>query len=110
MEYVETQNQALRYLLFTTAGAEYIKVEVFPGMERETLRLLGKKYIHNVTPPCEVIDYSNCIRYFINSMLQMVGQVIVKKRMDREGCGLSLSSKNSFEFLRTSGWNGLLVF
>jgi len=43
MEYVETQNQALRYILFTTAGAEYIKVEVLPGMEKETLRLLGKR-------------------------------------------------------------------
>lgn len=43
MEYVETQNQALRYMVYTPAGAEYVKVEVLPGMERETLRLLGRR-------------------------------------------------------------------
>jgi putative CRISPR-associated protein (TIGR02619 family) len=43
MEYVETQNQALRYMVYTPTGSEYVKVEVLPGMERETLRLLGRK-------------------------------------------------------------------
>lgn len=43
MEYVETQNEALRYLVLTSAGAEYVKIEVLPGKEKETLRLLGRK-------------------------------------------------------------------
>lgn len=43
MEYVETQNQALRYLMHTPQGSEYIKIEVLPGMEKEALRLLGKR-------------------------------------------------------------------
>jgi putative CRISPR-associated protein (TIGR02619 family) len=43
MEYVETQNQALRYLVYTPYGSEYVKIEVLPGMEKESFRLLGRK-------------------------------------------------------------------
>jgi putative CRISPR-associated protein (TIGR02619 family) len=43
MEYVETLNQALRYKIYTSYGAQNIKIEVLQGMEKESLRLLGKK-------------------------------------------------------------------
>jgi len=43
MEYVETVNNALRYLLKTPLGCQYIKLECVPNMENEVLRLLGRK-------------------------------------------------------------------
>lgn len=43
MEYIETVNQALKYKVYNSSGSEYVKIEVLPGMEKETLRLLGKK-------------------------------------------------------------------
>jgi putative CRISPR-associated protein (TIGR02619 family) len=43
MEYVETFPGALRYLLHTSQGSEFIKVEVVAGHERTTLERLGRK-------------------------------------------------------------------
>lgn len=43
MEFIETQKEALRYLVYEPRGAQYIKVEVLPGCESKALNLLGRK-------------------------------------------------------------------
>lgn len=42
-EYLETVNHALRYKVHTPRGSEHIKVEVFPGHEREVLQRIGRR-------------------------------------------------------------------
>ncbi|MGI6548470.1 MAG: hypothetical protein ACOX4Q_00325 [Syntrophomonadales bacterium] len=43
LEYVETFPGALRYLVHTPSGSEFIKIEVLAGHERTTLERLGRK-------------------------------------------------------------------
>lgn len=43
LEYVETFSGALRYLVHTPGGSEFIKIEVLAGHERTTLERLGRK-------------------------------------------------------------------
>lgn len=42
-EYIETRNHALRYLVHTPKGGQYIKVEVLPGHERRVLHRIGRR-------------------------------------------------------------------